>query len=131
MIASYAHAVMPLDNIIFPKPFSLPSRNEKAVCSFQMALFNAPTETQPYLEREIMPAGTKILRNVPQLYPKTRPFMAFRREKVTARRFHLRSRLTKRGPFLAAQVKARGTDGVENFPRLTFPRAALNTSLDL
>jgi hypothetical protein len=56
---------MPLDNVIFPKQFSLGERDPEKVKLFQQALFRAASDAQPLLSYLVKPAGTKILRNVP------------------------------------------------------------------
>jgi len=56
---------MALDNVIFPKPFSLGARDSEYVKAFQKAIFRAAAKALKNLPRETIPAGQRILRNVP------------------------------------------------------------------
>ncbi len=62
---------MSLDNMIFPLPFRLSSRDAGKVTNFQIAAFESGKRARGKLKRSVVPAGATILRNVKSEYGKT------------------------------------------------------------
>ncbi len=62
---------MPLDNMIFPLPFRLSSRDSAKVANFQVAAFESGQRARGKLRRSVLGAGATVLRNVRSEYGKT------------------------------------------------------------
>ncbi len=62
---------MALDNMIFPLPFRLSSRDSAKVTNFQVAAFESGKRAGGKLTKSILSAGTTVLRNVKDEYGKT------------------------------------------------------------
>lgn len=61
---------MALDNVIFPEPFRLATRNPQSVSNFQLALFESAKRACRGLNPVFIPSGEKVFRNVKDRFSK-------------------------------------------------------------